>query len=62
MLSKHIQTVITPDQTPKNNEFIHTIQVLPLKYCKWIKIGLMPIFCVFILVFLLVVLRNLGFG
>lgn len=24
--------------------------------------GLMPIFCVFILVFLLVVLRNLGFG
>ncbi|MBS5973122.1 MAG: hypothetical protein KIA12_06470, partial [Varibaculum cambriense] len=28
MLSKHIQTIITPDQTPKNNEFIHTIQVL----------------------------------
>ena len=31
MLSKHIQTIITPDQTPKNNEFIHTIQVLTPK-------------------------------
>lgn len=31
MLSKHIQNIITPDQTPKNNEFIHAIQVLTQK-------------------------------